>query len=83
MFRDALIGLGVGMLGGMILLKCCPKADQLADEVKSKIANGSKDQNKSQNNNCGCGFECGDDCGCHGQESNHNGNDSDYDEWGR
>ena len=41
MLKDALIGVGIGMLGGMILVKCCPKADKLADEVKSKIANVS------------------------------------------
>ena len=28
MLKDALIGVGIGMLGGMILIKCCPKADR-------------------------------------------------------
>ena len=61
MLKDALIGVGIGMLGGMILVKCCPKADKLADEVKSKIANVS---NQKESGGCGCDFESGSDCSC-------------------
>lgn len=79
MLKDALIGVGIGMLGGMILVKCCPKADKLADEVKSKIANVS-----NQKESGGCDFESGSDCSCGDNcDCSKDGCNSNYDEWGR
>ena len=43
-----MLGAGIGMIGGMFLVKMCPKAEQMVDDIKSKVKSGPK------NCNCGC-----------------------------
>ena len=53
MLRSAfMLGAGLGLVGGMFLVKCCPKAEKMVDDIKSKA-----EQTMSGNCNCGCGGE--------------------------
>ncbi len=46
-----MLGAGIGLVGGMFLVKMCPKAEQIVDDVKGKFSSGSKGCD------CGCGQE--------------------------
>ncbi len=47
-----MLGAGIGLVGGMFLVKTCPKAEQMVEDIKSKVKGSSKSEG------CGCG--CGD-----------------------
>ena len=43
-----MLGAGLGLVGGMFLVKMCPKAEQMVDDIKSKAET-------AMNGNCNCG----------------------------
>lgn len=45
-----MLGAGLGLVGGMFLVKTCPKAEKMVDDIKSKI-------NPEQKEDCGCGCQ--------------------------
>lgn len=49
------LGVGLGLVGGMFLVKMCPKAEKVVDDIKSKA------ESVMSSNNSGC--ECGCDFG--------------------
>ncbi len=49
-----MLGAGLGIVGGMFLVKMCPKAEQIVDDVKGKFNNRSS---KGCDCGCGCGQE--------------------------
>ncbi len=48
------LGVGLGLIGGMFLVKMCPKADKIVSDIKSKAESVMNEDG----NGCGCG------CGC-------------------
>lgn len=48
-----MLGAGLGLVGGMFLVKMCPKAEKMVNDIKSKAENAM------------CGSNC--DCGCQNQ----------------
>ncbi len=45
------LGAGLGLVGGMFLVKMCPKAEKMVDDIKSKAQNTMNGGNEC---NCGC-----------------------------
>ena len=51
MLRSAfMLGAGFGLVGGMFLVKCCPKAEKMVDDIKSKAK-------ETMSGNCNCNGE--------------------------
>lgn len=46
-----MLGAGLGLVGGMFLVKMCPKAEKMVDDIKSKA------EQTMSGNNCNCGCE--------------------------
>ena len=44
-----MLGAGLGLVGGMFLVKMCPKAEKMVDDIKSKA-----ESSFSGSCNCGC-----------------------------
>ncbi len=44
-----MLGAGLGLVGGMFLVKMCPKAEKIVDDIKSKA-----ESSFSGSCNCGC-----------------------------
>ena len=50
-----MLGAGLGLVGGMFLVKMCPKAEKMVTDIKSKA------ENAMGGNSC--------DCGCQNQDA--------------